>query len=152
MIGKPIKVRVVVADEHEAGFFDFKNAQGPPESRGALVSEAATLHDKDLETDRPGRGYNHFGSERHAVDGERSTVRHATELFAREVARAVDDARVRHEFDRLVIIAGPRMLGLIREALPPPCRSIVAAEIAKDLVHQSPDAWRDAVPHAAFLH
>jgi protein required for attachment to host cells len=42
------------------------------------------------------------------------------------------------------------MLGLLREALPAPCRSVVAAEIAKDLVRQDVEAIREAVPRQAF--
>jgi protein required for attachment to host cells len=43
------------------------------------------------------------------------------------------------------------MLGLLREALPAPCRALVAAEIVKDLVHHDAESIRDAVPRAAFL-
>jgi protein required for attachment to host cells len=59
---------------------------------------------------------------------------------------------VRREFERLVIVAGPKMLGLIRESLPPTCRSVVAAEVVKDLVHHESDAIREAVPREAFFH
>ncbi|MDN3721966.1 host attachment protein [Roseibium salinum] len=41
--------------------------------------------------------------------------------------------RAAADFDRLVIIAEPRMLGLLRDALPAPLKSVVNAEIAKDL-------------------
>jgi protein required for attachment to host cells len=71
-------------------------------------------------------------------------------LFAKAVARTLDGARARNEFERLVLIAAPRMLGLLREALPAPCRSVVAAEIAKDLVRQDVEAIREAVPRQAF--
>lgn len=145
-------VRVVVADEREANFFDLKHARAQPQPRGSLVSETGGLKDRDLETDKPGRGFNPANPGRHAVDGERSSVRHEIEQFARSVARAVDGGRVRHEFDRLVIVAGPRMLGLIREALPTPCRSIVAAEVPKDLVHHGSEVVREVVPRAVFLH
>ena len=73
------------------------------------------------------------------------------EQFAKEVARTLDGARMRHEFERLVLVAGPRMLGLLREALPTPCRSMVAAEVAKDLVRHDPAAIRDSVPREVFL-
>ena len=51
-----------------------------------------------------------------------------------------------------MLIAAPRMLGLLRDALPATCRSVVAAEVAKDLVRQDPAAIRDAVPREVFLH
>lgn len=147
-----MNVRIVVADEREASFFDAANAQAALQARGALVNDAAGLKDRDLETDRPGRGFGGGDGHRHALDGERSSERHEMLQFAREVARAVDEARVRQEFDRLVLVAGPRMLGLLREALPATCRSVVAAEVAKDLLHHDVSAIREAVPRAAFLH
>lgn len=145
-------VRVLVADEREASFFDLPNALAAPQPRGVLTNESAGLKDRDLETDRPGRGANRGTPGKHAVDGERSSERHETEQFVRDVARAVEGARVRHEFDRLVIMAGPRMLGMLREALPATCRSVVAAEVAKDFVHEDADTIREAVPRAVFFH
>jgi protein required for attachment to host cells len=68
------------------------------------------------------------------------------------VARTLDGARTRQELDRLVLIAAPRMLGLLRDALPQPCRSIVAAEVAKELINHDIDTIREAVPRDVFFH
>jgi protein required for attachment to host cells len=146
-----MNVRMVVADEREANFFDVEKAQSPPQPRGSLRNDAARP-DRELETDKPGRRFGGTDGNRHAVDGERSTERHEIEQFAKEVARTLDGARTRHEFDRLVLVAGPRMLGLLRDALPAPCRSVIAAEIGKDLVRQDPAAIRDTVPREVFLN
>lgn len=146
-----MNIRVVVADENEANFFDMKNARAAPTGRGTLLNDAAGLKDRDLESDRAGRRFGGTGA-RHGVDGERSSQRHEVEQFAREVARALDGARARREFDRLVLMAAPRMLGLLRLSLPAPCRSTVAAEIAKDFVHRDVGVIRDAVPREVFFH
>lgn len=146
-----MNVRVVVADERDANFFDIAKLRAPPEARGSLHNDAARP-DRELETDRPGRRFGGTDGNRHAVDGERSTERHESEQFAKAVARTLDAARTRQEFDRLVLIAAPRMLGLLRDALPEPCRSVVAAEIAKDLVNHDIEAIREAVPREAFFH
>jgi protein required for attachment to host cells len=47
-------------------------------------------------------------------------------------------------------MAGPRMLGLIREALPDAARPLLAAEISKDLVHVDADTLRAYVPKDVF--
>lgn len=148
---EPITVRVVVADERDATFFDLTKPQAPLEERGSLHNDSARP-DRELETDRPGRRFGGAHGNRHAVDGERSTQRHETELFAKQVCQALDGARTRHEFDRLVIIAAPRMLGMLREALPAPCQAVVAAEVAKAFSLDQIDSIRDAVPRDAFLH
>ena len=152
-----MNLRIVVADERQANFFDTYNLNGPLTPRGSVQNGKAGLKDTDLETDRAGRRFgggaqSNGPAHRHGVDGERSTERHEMEQFAKEVARTLDGARTRHEFDRLVLIAGPRMLGLLRDALPATCRSVVAAEIAKDLVRQDAAAIRDTVPREVFLN
>ena len=147
-----MNVRIIVADERDASFFDLTQPRAAPQARGSLHNDAATRPDRELETDRPGRRFGGTDGNRHGVDGERSTHRHESELFAKDVARTIEAARSRNEFDRLVLIAAPRMLGMLREALPASCRDMVAAEIAKDLVHNEAESIRDAVPSTAFLH
>lgn len=147
-----MNVRVVVAGEREASFFDLAAAQALPEARGAMLNDAPGRKDRDLETDRPGRRFGGTHGNRHAVDGERSAQRHEAEQFAREVARALDNARSRNEFDRLVLIAAPRMLGLLREALPHACRCVIAAQVPKDFVRHDASTIRDVVPREAFFH
>lgn len=142
--------RIVVADEREASFLDAKGLRSPLALRSTLVNESAGLKDRDLEADCAGRGTNSGGRGRHGLEGERSTRRHLLESFAKEVATQADQARKRNEFDKLVIVAGPRMLGLIRESLSAPCRALIAAEVDKDLTHEDLSAVRDAVPRAAF--
>jgi protein required for attachment to host cells len=145
-------VRVLVADEQQANFFDTSSPRAPLTASGSFASPVAGLKDRDLETDKPGRGFNGGAPGRHAMDGERSTLQHRKAQFARDVAHAVDLGRIRNEFDRLVIIAGPKILGMLREALPAGCRAVVAAEIPKDLAHHDADAIRAAVPVDVFFH
>ncbi|MGH8177159.1 MAG: host attachment protein [Steroidobacter sp.] len=146
-----MNVRVVVADEREANFFDAAKFGAPLSARGTIENPAGGLKDIDLETDREGRRFGGTGHH-HGVDGERSTERHETEQFARAVARRIDEDRVKHEFDKLVIVAGPRMLGLLRQELPETCRNVLAGEIPKDLLHHGTDAIREALPREAFFH
>jgi protein required for attachment to host cells len=145
-----MNVRIVVADGRQANFFDAGNPGGPWAQRGSLHNETAGMKDTDLETDRAGRRFGGTAGHHHGVDGERSTERHELTNFAREVAQNIEAARVAHEFDRLVIVAGPRMLGLLREELPQPCREVLAAEVTKDLPAQDTAAIREAVPREVF--
>lgn len=142
--------RVVVADERGAVFLDATGLNAPLQVRSTLLNDNAGLKNRDLESDKAGRGNDSSGRGRHGVDGERSTRRHLLELFARQVATQVDEARKRNEFNKLVLVAGPRLLGLLREGLPVPSRALVVAEIDKDLAYQDLDAIRAAVPMAAF--
>jgi protein required for attachment to host cells len=155
-----MNVRVVVADERTAIFFDAPK-YGALLACGSLENPAGGLKDRELETDRPGRrfggtsGVRHGvgvqGGHHHGVDGERSTERHELTLFAKEVAQRIDQDRVKHEFDRLVIVAGPRMLGLLRQELPATCKGVIVGEIPKDLTQHDLRAVREVLPPDAFF-
>ena len=144
-----MRVRVVVADERAASLFDLASLTAPLERVGTVANPAAALPPREIGSDKPGRGF--AGAQRHALDGERTSRRWHPQIdLARQIAEAVDRGRVRHEFDRLVIMAGPRMLGLIREALPAPARALVTAEVPKDLAHLEEQALKDYVPRESF--
>jgi protein required for attachment to host cells len=147
-----MKVRVVVADERAASLFDMASLSAPLERVGTIENPDARPP-REIESDRPGRGFVGAGGahHRHAYDGERTSRRwHAQIDLARQIATAVDQARARHEFDRLVIMAGPRMLGLIRDALPAPTRALVKAEVPKDLAHLDERSLKGYVPRESF--
>src|ERR1700704_6516466 len=114
-----MNLRIVVANGRQVNFFDATRPDGPLTARGSLENEKAGLRDTDLETDRPGRRYGgtsgvtHSGSptqaHHHGVDGERSTELHELTLFAKKVAQRIDADRVNRQFDKLVIVAPPKM-------------------------------------------
>jgi protein required for attachment to host cells len=157
-----MNIRVVVADERRATFFDLTRPDTGLHEAGAVENPAGRLKDTDLETDRAGRRYGgaqgvshgqgQAQGHHHGVDGERSTLLHDLTLFAKEVGRRIDADRVGHKFDKLVIVAAPKMLGLLRQAIPTPVQSMVAGEVPKDLVNHGPQAILDAIPRDAFFH
>jgi len=110
-----------------------------------LTDETAHLHDRDLVWDKPGRVFDHAppatgrrGSVgHHGTGGERSPRKHEAESFARTIVAELAKARNAGEFDRLVLLAGPAFLGLLRDALPKTLERVIAAQVNKDLVHQS---------------
>jgi protein required for attachment to host cells len=156
-----MNVRIVVADEREANFFDAFTPKAPLTARGSLQNDKAGLKDIDLETDRPGRrfggtsGVSHGSGgvqgHHHGVTGEKSTKQHELTLFAKAVAQRIDADRARNEFDKLVLVAGPKMLGLLRQSLPSPSQSLLASEVPKDIVHQGSEAILKVVPTDVFF-
>jgi len=152
-----MRVRVVVADESEARFYDSASPDGALRLAGRLTDPAARLHDRDFKSDRPGRVFDHApvpGRRRgavahHGTGGERRPRKHEAARFAHEIAGELDRARREDRFDRLVVMAGPPFLGALRAALPEPVRARVMAEVPKDLVHQADSAVREALQRAA---
>jgi protein required for attachment to host cells len=144
-----MNVRVLVADERQATFFDAADPRKLKHT-ATVINPVARLKEQDLVSDRPGRTFDSEGAGRHAMDGERSAVQREIRRFARDVVANLEQARINHEFDRAVIVAGPRMLGLLRDALSKECRSLVVAEIDKDLPQEDEDDIRSAIPPEAF--
>ncbi|HVW67853.1 MAG TPA: host attachment protein [Steroidobacteraceae bacterium] len=138
-----MRSRVVVADQSEARFYDVAGVRGPLRLAHRLIDPAAHLHNRDMVSDKPGRVFDHAsGAGRrgsvahHATGGERTPRKEEALSFARKIA--ADLARgVGAEFDRVVLMAGPAFLGLLREVLPKTVEAVVAAEVNKDLVHGS---------------
>ena len=60
----------------------------------------------------------------------------AENRFAKEVIDGLSEARRRKRFDRLVLIAGPHMMGLLRANLNGPLSAVLIGEIPKDLSAQ----------------
>ena len=147
-----MNVRIVVADERHANFYDALSPQSPLTARGSLTNDKSGLRDIELETDRPGSrtGGSAGEGQHHGVTGEKSTAQHELTMFAKQVAKRIDADRAQNQFDRLVIVAGPKMLGLLRQSLPTPTQSLIAGEIAKDIIHQSQDVILKAIPAEAF--
>ncbi len=137
------RFRILVADQAEAIFYDAAALDKAPKEIGRISDPTAHLHDRDLVSDRPGRSYESVGGARHAIERENDPRHRQAVLFARRVARRLDEARRKDEFDGLVVVAGPPFLGLMREELPRLTRARVVHEIRKDLVHSPVAALRE---------
>lgn len=93
---------------------------------------------REIVSDREGRNANRMaggGGGRHALTPKTEPQRHAAQEFARTVARFLDEAAAKKSYQRLVLVAPPRMLGDLRSALPAHALATVTGEIDKDLVH-----------------
>jgi protein required for attachment to host cells len=142
-----MRFRIVIANQSEAQFYDAVAPSRPPIAAGGLSNPASRLHDRDLDSDRPGRVFNRAAvsgrrrgaSTRHGVDGERSTHQHVVEKFARRLADELRRAHAAGKFDRLVVVAAPAFLGRLRRVLPAEVRACIAGTVAKDMIGQDFD-------------
>ncbi len=89
-------------------------------------------------TDRPGRT-REIADGTPSAYGQTDWQRHEKEVFAGEMARQLDRAAARGAFDRLVLVAPPKVLGELRKELDDNAARTVMGEIDKDLTHLSLD-------------
>jgi protein required for attachment to host cells len=98
----------------------------------AFEHPASRTHVRELVTDKPGRSQTPrrgaYGS------GLERTFPHRTELrrFAHELAAYLNDRAHARDFDRLVLVASPKLLGMLRGELSSTTRACVTLELAHD--------------------
>jgi protein required for attachment to host cells len=143
------RIRIVVADQAEAIFYDVPSLEARPTEVGRISDPLAHQHDRELASDRPGRSYESVGGARHAIERENDPRWQEAVRFARRISCRLDDALRKGEFDELIVVAGPPFLGLIRSELSRPARERVVHEIRKDLVHGPVEALRTHLPSSA---
>ena len=108
---------VVVADKSKARIFTVADP------RGALLDEVVLEHpqarerEQALTSDRPGRSFDSKGQGRHAMGTSVEPDQQETIRFAKQIADHVQAAHNEGRCDRLLLVAGPPLLGLLREPL-----------------------------------
>lgn len=150
--------RIVVANQSEARFYDAAGLRSPLRLVGQLLNPEARLHDRHLKSDRPGRVFTSARTSsgrrgavvHHGTGGERGPHRQVAIAFARRIAAEIAKSRRSREFDRLVLIAAPSFLGLLRKSLPKSLQPAIAAEIAKDLPNPTKEEIRSHIPRPVF--
>ncbi len=118
---------------------------------GTMLDEIREAEDHDarlptraLGTDRPGRAHDSSGAGRHAMAPPVDWHKFEKERFAKEIAAMVNTAVLENKFDKVVLVAPPRVLGDLRQALSAQAKAKVSGEIGKDLTQV---AVHDLGPH-----
>jgi protein required for attachment to host cells len=135
----PSNALVLVGDGRKALFL--RNKGTPRDVELILEREIRQENPPTREqgTDRPGRKHGADGVSRSAV-GETDWHERAEERFAAEIAATLYEMEHAQKFDELVVVAAPRFLGNLREALHPEVAQCIVAEVPKDLTtHPVPE-------------
>ena len=151
-----MRIRIVSADQTAATFYDVEHLADGLRVARRLEHPAGHLHNRDLVSDRPGRKDDHAplsgrrrgATAHHGTGGERSPHKHEAQVFVRQIVEELE--RERAGFDRLVLMAGPEMLGLLRDALSEGLRGQLIAEVGKDLEGQPSLAVLEHLPRTVF--
>jgi len=122
---------------HEAGARVFEN-RGP--GKGLDLVETiehpeGRLRDRDIDSDRPGRSFRQDSGDPRRSAMSRGEGPHDRVIadFARALADKLQHGRVENQYERLVLVAPPGFLGLLRASLDGPTAQLVVGSIDKDL-------------------
>lgn len=104
---------------------------------------------RELVTDKPGRGFVEGGEARHTMDPGQSRVEKEAERFAGEIAHQIEKLRTENALSQLTLVAEPTMLGLLRKKLSAPATELIRQTFSKDLAQLSDQEIQKSVQRAA---
>jgi len=111
------KLWVVVADQSKARIFTVTDPHGPLLEVDELEHPQGRELDRELNSDKPGRAFDSKGHARHSMGTAVEPGKQEAIRFAKQVADHVQAAHNEGRCSRLLLVAGPSQLGLLRENL-----------------------------------
>ncbi len=124
---------VVVADNCQAKIY--RLVKFPKiEEISHLEHPESRLHNQDLVSSKPGRGFQSRGSGRYSYQSEVEPKELEAIKFATDVAHFLEQAEKKGDFHRLYILAEPSFLGVLRQHLSQQIKKTIVGELAIELV------------------
>jgi len=124
---------ILVADGQRARVLERASLEAEWTEREEHRSSNVTPPSRELGTDRPGRVHESVGMARHGLAMHEDPHEAAEVEFARSLARRLERWGSDHLYRRLYIMAAPRFLGHLREALGTVARQALRGTLDKDL-------------------
>lgn len=142
---------ILVANQAEAQIYSSDRLPGNLSLVEVLGNAEGTARARDLVSDAPGRAYDSHGSGRHAIEPNTGVKEEQRRRFVKEMVERLQTARVKGDFDQLVLLAAPAVLGVIRKTLNPELEKTVIKEIPKDLIGQGVEKIQSQLVRAFAL-
>ncbi|WP_405231498.1 host attachment protein [Lentisalinibacter salinarum] len=143
---------VVVADRRCAEFYTQKQRFSEPKPLFTLQASAVEGAVPAEASDQPGESFDSHGQGRHKMEPPTTLREDAATVFADAIAERMEETMSREKLDGLIVIAEPKLLGLLREEIAE--HSIARherLEIDKDLVGRSAATVAGAIEDAGGL-
>jgi protein required for attachment to host cells len=138
---------VVAADHARARFFQTESSSAPLDEIETLVHSEGRMHDRDITSDLPGKVKNPSGlGGGHAFEQQTDPKKHEADVFAGEIVHFLEQAHNANRFDRLILIAEPPILGLLRQHMPNPLNTLISLELDKNLAGMTAAEIRTHLP------
>lgn len=124
---------VLVADRARARLFKLVGEGSQLDELRSFANPEARTPMADMVRDRKPRTQESMGSARHAIEPHTTLDEKISERFARELEAVLEEGRVQHRYERLVLVAPPGFLGTLNQTLGKQVRGHVVLEVDKDL-------------------
>ncbi len=141
---------ILIADSSRARIFAVNSPLGDLEEIHELNHKAAHLHEKEFITDRGGRNNDGIGDRSHGLDAKISAKSQSAIQFAKQVDEFLVQAHQQGKFNKVILVAPPTFLGVLRDNMRNSLNSHVALEVNKDLVNLTPTEIRAHLPERLY--
>lgn len=124
---------ILVCDASRARLFSTPGKGRPWTLVQELNHPESRLKGSEIMSDQPGRVRQSMGAgTRPAMEPHTPPKQVEAEHFAQQLAGVVEHGHGRNDFSRLVLVAPPHFLGLLRKSLSDQCSKRVVASLDKD--------------------
>lgn len=127
------RFRILVAQRAGARLFDWAGPGSDLVPGDHIHHPAGRLRNQDLLSDGPGYAFDEGGQGRHAMDPPKEATEHEADAFAAALASRLREECLAKQYRHLILVAGPRFLGRLREALDDATARHIAGSIALNL-------------------
>ena len=140
---------VVVADEAQAVIYTRDKKSGPLTELTRLENPDGRKKPGELVSDRGGRSFDSGGQGRHAMGQEKPGPKeHIAGAFAKQIAMRIGKALHNGTCRGYVLVAAPRFLGMLRDAVASNCSEAPEKAIPKEVVDKDPAFLRKLLENA----
>ncbi|MGA9523740.1 MAG: host attachment protein [Myxococcaceae bacterium] len=126
---------IVVCDASHCRFFLKRQASHEWVKFEEFENDIGREKGLELTSDRPGRRYDVGPNQRSAVGGKTEPRANEEFRFAHSISKMLNDAYNQNAFDRLILVAPPQFLGMLRNELTGPIEKCIYGTLAKDYTH-----------------
>ena len=141
---------VVVADESRAILYSHDTRSGPLSHLTEFDNKVARMKTEELVSDRGGRSFDSHGHGRHTMVGEKDGPKHhAAEAFAKQIASQIASSTHNGTCRGFALVAAPRFLGMLRDALSTSTKAEPWTSVDKDVVDKDAAVIRDLLTKSA---
>jgi len=130
---------ILVANQAEAQIYSAGQIRGNLVLVDTLTHEEGAARARDLTSDAPGRVHDRMGSARHSMEPDTGVKEEGRRRFVKKMVELLESAHFRGDYDRLVLLAAPAVLGVIRKTISKKFTNVVVKEIPKDVIGQDLD-------------
>jgi protein required for attachment to host cells len=128
---------VVVADESRAIIYGRDSLSGPIRELFSFDNETARMKTDELISDSGGRSFDSYGKGRHTMGHEKADPKKTAAMaFAKRIAERIAKGMYDGSFRGFALVAAPRFLGVLRDALSVATTVEPYATVDKEVVGQ----------------